>query len=221
MDILAIIEEVLRIFLVIFVCASEVFSCLLRVAKDAVEDTAEQPQLVRILLGDGLHDVVQLGQSLLVILGQYKAERRVERVLVDIERAETHIRQVSLATAGAQVVILRLITASRRLVAITVESIQVDLVIRELVLWIKIFALVHDAGALLKILHCLLVLSAIDLKYGTIQVKVLLVEDVFFVVIGVGVLIIRRVSIVTAILIKLIRFTLRDLVVQPFDFSVV
>lgn len=58
MDIPTVIEEFPRVLLVVFIRASKVFARLLRVSKDAVEHTSEQPQLISILLGDGLNDVV-------------------------------------------------------------------------------------------------------------------------------------------------------------------
>ena len=167
-DILAFGEEGVGVHLVVFQGSLEVFFGLLVVAENPVDDASDQPQLTRVLLGDRLDDVVEFGEGVLVVLAKNQAQDGVVRVLVNVEGAQTHIRQVSLATGIASVLLMIILPihvarSSRRLVPLVI-NVRADLVVRELILWVQHFVLVHDAGALLKVREGLVVLAAVDVE---------------------------------------------------------
>ena len=88
---------------------------------------------------------------------------------MDVERAKSDIRQVSLTTCIASIVAIR--------------SLQI-LIVRELVPGVEHLISMHDLRALIEVSDCFLVVSCVDRHYTAIQVVVLLVEDVLFVVVG-------------------------------------
>lgn len=86
---------------------------------------------------------------------------------MDVERAETNIRQVSLTACIAGIVIW------------TLEV----FIIRELVPRVQDLVCMHDLRALVEVTNSFFVLTRIYLHHATIEIVVLLVENVLFVVV--------------------------------------
>lgn len=129
----------------------------------------DHPKLSRILLGDRLGYVVQNFQGFCVLLLADAADDRVVRVFVDVEGAESDIRKICLATRIACIV--------------SIGTIRV-FIVRELVLRVEYFVSVHDLGALVKVFDPFVVLARVDMHDTTVQIIVLLIEDVLLVVVS-------------------------------------
>lgn len=133
---------------------------------------------------------------------------------MDIERTKTYVRQICLATSLTHIIVLSInITCSSWwLVAIF------KIFIWELVLWVKNLILMHYPRALFKILNCFFILLAINVEHRSIKIKVFLIEDIFFVIVGI---LLTLFFVLRTSLVKFIRFVSIEFSIQFFKLSIV
>jgi hypothetical protein len=91
LNVLLLVQILRGILLIILISPLKIFLGLWRVSKDLVDDGSNQPELIDILFGNCVDDVIQLGQSLCEIFGKDQSQNNVEGVLMDVERAKTDI----------------------------------------------------------------------------------------------------------------------------------
>lgn len=99
--------------------------------------------MLNVLLGNRVDDVIKFAEGLLEVSHEQQTNHNIKAELVDVQRAETNIAQVSLATLLALHLHIFLSVyvalASRRLVFIL-------RIFLEAILGVHDFVLMHDVG---------------------------------------------------------------------------
>ena len=72
------------IFAIVLESSLEIFFGLLIVAENLINDSTNDPELASILLRDGLQDVVQFGQGMLVVSAENEAQYGVVGELMNV-----------------------------------------------------------------------------------------------------------------------------------------
>ena len=131
---------------------------------------ANEPQLIRVLFGDGVEDEVETFKGFFELLRLEEDDHDVERKLMDVKRAKTNIGEIRLAAPmtlhiGVFIFVLNL----RRIP------------IRELVFRIELLVHMHYPRRRLQISQSFFVIARINVQNSSVQVVIFFVEYVLFV----------------------------------------
>lgn len=74
-----------------------------------ITQPSKKPQLICIFLRNSIEHIIKFGQSFLIVLHLKKTKNSVEGILVNIQRTESDIGEISLAASLAHVIVFLLL----------------------------------------------------------------------------------------------------------------